>query len=134
MLDGGRALTGRQVDELFSAAEMVRVLDMATKHMFAVGSNEEDLAAVMELVAVVAGKLNFVGCEDDLDAALSRVPRMNQTETLSGLIVQLLKAYRECGDMRVYAGDMDLLGEIEVVTTPEDPERHGPQFLHIGPY
>lgn len=134
MLDGGRALTGKQVDELNSAAGLVNALDMAMKHMFDAGSNEEDLVALMDLVAVVSGKLNFVGCEDDLDAALSRVPDMSQPEKLSELIVQLLKAYRECGDMPVYAGDMDRLGEIEVVTAPEEPEKHGPCFLHIGQY
>ena len=134
MLDGGRALTGKQVDELHSATGLITALDMAMKHMFDAGSTEEDLVALMELVSVVTGKLNFVGSEDDLDAALSRVPNMSKPEKLSGLIVQLLKAYRESGDMQVYAGDMKRLGELEVVTAPEDPEKHGARFLHIGSY
>lgn len=130
MLDGGRALTGKQVNELHSAAGLVNALDMAMKHMLDAGSSEEDLVALMELLAVVAGKLSFVGSEDDLDAALSRMPDMSKPEKLSELIIQLMKTYRESGDMLIFTGDMKPIG-LEVVTAPEEPEKYGPMFLDL---
>ena len=134
MLEGGTVLTGKQSDELHIAGNLVNVLDMGMKHMFNQGYTEEDMVGLMDLVGVVWGKMNFVGSTDDLELELSRRPLVSRPETLSELIVQLLKVHQSSGDMLVFAGDMKCGAEIEVATAPEEPEKHGARFLHIGPY
>ena len=134
MLENGTVLTGKQLEELHSASNLVNTLEMAMKHMFHEGSDriEEDLVGLLELVGVVFKKLNFVGCTDDLEAELSRRPSVNRPETLAELIIQLLKMHQASGNMRVFTGDM-IPVELEVVTAPEEPEKHGLRFLHVGP-
>ena len=124
MSAAGMILTGRQAAALSDALALVETMCLA----FGSANSEESLSGLGLLANVVFGKLEEAVSPNDQEEEMMRHPEM-----LSGLVYQLQELHDKHGDMRVFTGDMEPMADLEVVTAPEDPEKHGACFLHVGP-